>query len=126
MPQWRSLPPKAERNAFVNFFHPVCFKVALPFSLSPSYSTVAVTQIPGYVAGSSPSLPATVLVLHFYRENILALSSFVDLRRTVLTHARRFQQLLLIRFVFLQICSKSHDGGIRTHGPTLVAFEGYH
>ena len=29
-------------------------------------------------------------------------------------------------FFLLQIKSKSRHGGIRTHGPTLVAFEGYH
>ena len=27
---------------------------------------------------------------------------------------------------FYKIISKSRDGGIQTHGPTLVAFEGYH
>ena len=39
-------------------------------------------------------------------------------RRIVLTHARRSQQLMLL--FFLQINSKSHHGGIRTHGPTLL------
>ena len=34
-----------------------------------------------------------VLALHSYPEKISALSSLVDLRRTVLTHARRSQQL---------------------------------
>ena len=33
------------------------------------------------MAGSSPALPATVRALHFYRENIAALSSLVDSRR---------------------------------------------
>ena len=42
-----------------------------------------------------------------------------------LTHARRSQQLLIF-FLFLPINSKSHHRGIRTHGSTLVAFEGYH
>ena len=69
-------------------------------------------------------LPTTVRALHFYREKISAVFSLVDSRRTVLTHARRSQQLILS--LLLQINSKSHHGGIRTHGPTLVAFEGYH
>ena len=95
--------------------------------LSPpfySLSLLVVTQIRGHIAGSSPPLPTTVRALHFYREKISALSSLVDSRRIVLTHARRSQQLIL--FFFSQINSKSRHGGIRTHGPTLVAFEGYH
>ena len=50
------------------------------------------------VAGSCPRLPTTVRALHFYREKISALSSLVDSRRIVLTHAinRRSQQLILI------------------------------
>ena len=39
-------------------------------------------------------IPATVRALNFFRENISVLCSLVDLRRTVLTHARRSQQLL--------------------------------
>ena len=40
--------------------------------------------------------------LHFYREKISALSSLVDSRRIVLTHAinRRSQQLLILFFLF--------------------------
>ena len=48
-----------------------------------------------------PPLPTrTVRALHFYRGNILALSSLVGSRRIVLTHAinRRSQQLILFRF----------------------------
>ena len=95
----------------------------LVWRFSPSY--VVVTQIRGHIAGSSSPLPPTVRVLHFYREKISALSSLVDSRRIVLTHARRSQRLLLF-ILFLQINSKSRHGGIRTHGPALVAFEGYH
>ena len=76
------------------------------------------------MAGSSPPLPTAVRALHFYREKISALSSLVDSRRIVLTHAWLSKQLIL--FLFLQINSKYRHGGIRTHGPTLVAFEGYH
>ena len=50
-------------------------------------SLLVVTQIRGHMAGSSPPLPTTVRALHVYRENIRGLSSLVDLRRTVHTHA---------------------------------------
>ena len=50
------------------------------------------------------------------RENFS--SSLVDPRRIVPTRARRSQQLILSSF--LQICSKSDHGGIRTPGPTLL------
>ena len=91
-----------------------------------SLSLLVVTQIRGPIAGSSPPLPTTVRVLHFCREKISALSSLVDSRRYVLTHARRSQQLILCVFCFLQMNSKSPHGVFRTHGPTLVAFEGFH
>ena len=102
------------------FCYPVYY---LRPSNCPLTPTVVVTQIRGHIAGSSP-LPTTVRALHFYREKISALSSLVDSRRIVLAHARRSQQLTL--FTFFKINSKSHHGGIRTHGPTLVVFEGYH
>ena len=67
--------------------------------------------------------------LQFVRSIFIAredFSSFLPRRlasNSLLTHARRSQQLL-VPFV-----SKSHLGGIRTHRPTLlilmVAFEGY-
>ena len=97
-----------------------------PLSSSPFYSLSlpVVTQIRGHIAGSFPPLSTTDRALHFYREKISALSSLVDSRRIVLTHARRSHQLIL--FLFLQINSKSRHGGIRTHGSTLAAFEGYH
>ena len=67
---------------------------------SPFYSLslLAVTQIRGHIAGSSPPLPTTVRALYFYREKISALSSLVDSRRIALTHARRSQQLILFYF----------------------------
>ena len=64
---------------------------------SPFYSLslLVVTQIRGHIAGSFPTLPTTVRALHLYREKISPLSSLVDSRRLVLTHARRSQQLIL-------------------------------
>ena len=52
-------------------------------------SLLVVPQIRGHAAGSSPPLPTTrtVRALHFYREKISAVSSLVDSRRIVLTHA---------------------------------------
>ena len=71
---------------------------------SPFYSLslLVVTQIRGHIAGSFPLL-ITVRALHFYRENISAPSSLVDLRRhlgrSVLTHARRSHQLLILFYL---------------------------
>ena len=98
------------------FLHPIYY-LPLLFSLPPSLNSD-----PGSHGRLFFPLSTTVRALHFYREKISALSSLVDSRRIVLTHARRSQQLILL----LQINSKSRHGGIRTHGPTLVAFEGYH
>ena len=102
------------------------------FSFHPTYylrpyiiSLLVVTQIRGSRSRLFSPLSSTVRALHFYREKISALSSLVDSRRVVLTHARRTQQLILF-LLFLHIYSKSRHGGIRTHGSTLVAFEGYH
>ena len=61
----------------------------------------------------SPSTHNGSCLAFFSREDF---SSFFDSRRIVPT---------LFLFLFLQIYSKSRHGGIRTHGPTLVAFEGY-
>ena len=75
------------------FFHPIYY-------LRPSIlSLLVVTQIRGHIAGSSPPLPTTVRGLHFCREKISALSSLVDSRRIVLTHARRSQQLSLFFYI---------------------------
>ena len=115
---WRTHTVPESVRVFLFFFHPIYY---LPPSI---LSLLVVTQIRGHIAGSSPFLPTTVRALHFYREKLSALSSLVDSRQIVLTHARRAQQLIL--FLFLQIESKSCQGGIRTHGLTLSAFEGYH
>ena len=47
----------------------------------------------------SPPCPLRFVPCIFYRENISALSSLVDSRRIVLTHARRSQQLLILFFI---------------------------
>ena len=89
-----------------------------------SLSLLVVTQIRGHIAGSSPPLPTTVRALHFYREKISALSSLVDSRRIVLTHARRSQQLIF--FVVVANEFKISPRRDSNHGSTLAAFEGYH
>ena len=64
----------------------VCFSVVFALLF---LSLLVVAQIRGHIAGSFPSLPTTVRALHFYRDNILALSSLADSHRIVLTHALR-------------------------------------
>ena len=73
----------------------VCvFLNSIPFIIFALFllSLLVVTQIRGRITDSSPS--TTVRALHFYRENISALSSLVDSLRIVPTHAinRRSQQ----------------------------------
>ena len=72
------------------FFHPIYFFVFFSLSL------LVVSQIRGHIAGSYPPLPTTVRALRLFREKISALCSLVDLSRTVLTHTRRSQQLLIL------------------------------
>ena len=90
-----------------------------------SLSFLVIPQIRGHITGASPLLPTRIRALLFYREKISVLSSLVDSRRVLLTHARRSQHLVRVFRFFLQINSQPHHGGIRTHGPTPVAFEGY-
>ena len=74
---------------FVLFF-PHSFTIfALLSSLPPSRSSD-----PGSHSRLFFPLPTRVRALHFYRENISALSSLVDSRRIVPTHARPSQQLI--------------------------------
>ena len=63
------------------------------FSLPPSRNSD-----PGSHSRRFSPLPTAVRALPFYRDNISALSSLVDSRLIVLTHARRFQQLILFYF----------------------------
>ena len=86
---------------------------------------LVVTQIRGHIAGSSPPYPLRFVPNIFFCDEISALSSLVDSRRIVLTHARPSQQLIhLKKKSFFANKSKSHHGGIRARWQTLVAFEG--
>ena len=88
---------KSQRLYRLFFFH------AIYYLRSFSLSFLVVTQIGGHIAGSSPPFPLRFVPCIFVpRKKISALASLVDLRRTVLTHARRSQQLLLIPFFFLE------------------------
>ena len=79
---------------------------------------------PGSHSGPSSPLPTTVRAFVFMAKNNRAFSFLVDSRRIVPTHAARPSQQFILFLAFLQIYSKSHHGGNRTHGPRLVAFEG--
>ena len=84
----------------VYFSHPIYY-LGPSFSLPPSR-----TSDPGSHSRlfPPPRHPTTVRVLHFYREKKSALSSLVDSRRIVPTHARRSQQL-----VHLYFCNEIHN-----------------
>ena len=89
---------------------------------SPFYSLslLVATQIRGHIAGSSPPLPTTVRALHFFREKISALSSLVDSRRIVLTHARLSQQLILFLFFAKKFkISPRRDSNSRTNTSSI-------
>ena len=79
---------------FIYFFRLVHFIFALLFSLPPDRNSD-----PGSHSRLFSHLPNMVralhCALHFYREKTSALSSLVDSRRFVPTHARRSQQLIL-------------------------------
>ena len=110
-------------NEFAVFFSHIPFIFFALFFLSPSRNSD-----PGSHSRLFSPLPTTVRALHFYRENISALSPLVDSRRIVLTHARRSQQLGL--FLFMQMSLRSHHGGIRTPVSTILivvgSTRGYH
>ena len=59
--------------------------------------------------------------MHFHHENISALSSLVDSRRIVLTHARRSQQLILFSFLFANKfkISPRRDSNSRTNTSSI-------
>ena len=111
-----------------HWLHPVAshtltffFPSRLPSSPFYSLSLLVVTQIRGHIAGSSPPPTHYGSCLAFLSREDFSSFFLVDSRRIVLTHARRSQQLILF-LLFLQIISKSRHGGIRTHGPTLLAY----
>ena len=116
-------PKKALNNsAVINMaeYYNIMYLFFIPFILFAllfSLFLQVVTQIRGHTAGSSPPLPTTVRALHFHHDEISAVSSLVDSRRIVLTHAGRSQQLISF---FMQINAKSHHGRIRTHGSILL------
>ena len=78
------------------------------------FSLLVVTQIRGHVAGSSPSFPRRFVPCIYIAYNISDLSSLVGSRRTVPTHARRSQHLILF-LKSLPINSESHHGGIHSN-----------
>ena len=96
---------------------------SIPFIIfAPLFSLLVVTQIRGHIAGSSPPLPTTIRALHFFRENISALSSLVYSRRIVLTHARRSQQLILFFLLFFANkfkISPRRDSNSRTNNSNI-------
>ena len=107
-------------HTVIFFFFSIPFIIfALLFSLAPSRNSD-----PGsHSRLFSPPTHYGSCLAFLSREDFS--SSLVDSpRRIVLTHARCSQQLIF--FLFLQINSKSRHGRIRTHGPTLLAFERYH
>ena len=103
---------------------PVVFFIFFPSHVlsSPFYyiSLLVVTQIRGHIAGSSLHIPTTVRALHIYRDKISALSSLVDSRRIVLTHARCSQQLIPVLF-FANIfkISPRRDSNSRTNASSI-------
>ena len=108
-------------NVFVFVFCP-SHSLSSHFRLSPS---LVVTQIRGHKVGSSPSSPTTVLVLHFYREKISALSSLVDVRRIPPTHATKALSAIGSFFIFsnnVKISPRWDSNWV----PMIVAFEADH
>ena len=86
---------------FTSFLFPSHLLRCSHYSRPPS----SITQIRGHIAGPLPP-PHYGTCLNFYREKNSALSSLVDSRRIVPTHAaRRFQQLVnpFFSHFFLQI-----------------------
>ena len=61
------------------------------------------------MAGSSDPLPSTVHALHFYRENISALSSLVDSRRIVHNHAVGALSNCCVDPLYIYICKYIHN-----------------
>ena len=113
-------------NHIVRFFlfffpYPIHY-LRSPFSLPPIDSR---NSDPGS-HGRFFSLLTAVRALYFYREKIWALSSLVDSRRIVPTHARGALSSWPFFPFFLQIKSRFHHGRIRTLLiVSIVAFEGW-
>ena len=113
-PQASVSPPRRSPSSFF-LPHPIYY-LRHSFSLS----LLVVTQIRGHTAGSSPFLPTTYgsCLASFIARRF---SSFFP-RRLASTRAypryqnRRSQQLILY---LRKKETKSHHGGVRTHGPTI-------
>ena len=76
-------------------------------------SLLAVTQIRGHIAGSSPPLPTTIRVLYFYREETLALPSSTRVEMRLPPTLRGAHSSSSSSFFFCKN-AKSDHGGIRT------------
>ena len=82
-------------------------------------SILVVTRIWGHISGSSPPLRTTVRASHIYREKIPALSSLVDSRRIVPTHAGRSQHLVLFSILQKFKISPRRDSNSRTNTSSI-------
>ena len=105
--------------SFVIFVHIFIF-----FSLPRSRNSDA-----GSYSRLFPPSPDTVRALHFSRGKISALSSLVDSRQIVPSHARRSQQLILFLFLANKFkISPPRDSKSRTNATIILmeAFGGYH
>ena len=90
--------PVADGSPFVRLF--ACFFTPFIILGLLFLSLLVVTRIRGHIAGSSPPPPTTVRALHFHREKISALSSFVDSRRIVLYFFFFFLNHLFVKSPF--------------------------
>ena len=108
---------------FFLFFLPSHVLLSYYLRSSFSLSLLVVTQIRRHIAGSSLPFPLRFVPCIFIArrfELFLPSSTRVELCPPML-HALSSWYFSF----FWQINSNSHHGEIRTHGPTLVAFEGY-
>ena len=93
------------------FSHPIYFVLSSPFYF---ISLLVVTKIRGHIGSHFSPLPTTVPALHFYREDISAISCLVDPHRIVRTDGRRDQQLILL-FIFVIFPQIQHPGESPTY-----------
>ena len=96
---------------------------------SRSLCLLVVSHIRGHISGSSPPLPTTVRALHFYRENISALSSLVDICTYHGTKLFNFGVYRLLGFIsfawfYLAVCTELDlvGGRERRHVCRMTAF----
>ena len=106
------------------FLHPLYYPrttLALPPSINSNSD-------PGSDSRPSSPLPTTARDFIFIaRRSQHFLLSLTDVEMYVPTHAaRRSQQLILLLFCVFAKKVKSHHGGNRTQGQTIVVFDGNH